>query len=398
MKETFGQLSLLLLVWFVPFCAAQDLNQQVTDKYVEQIHAITRNKGAVHPDLIEPYQSLSETYFQQKDYVKAGSILNVAIQIRRVNEGLFNQSLIPHLKQLSLIYWLNQQHNQADQLRKNISEIKLYGQDRKGLVAISAHDQLAYWYHTTYRYREARKQLKEITQILRKSLGSDTIKLAPYLIRLAETYRSEQATIDPDLLPEFNAVGSREAKLVYQSTYLSPAIVALKQAKLLYDQSDDDQSSSLAKVSVLLGDLYMASDRPQHASTYYQDANDFLRNGEDYRATHTKFFARPKLIRFPKLSPRTRRITDSDKDVNNRTPMKVRLELSYTVTSRGRLENLKITAAQPPNTVNISRSEITRIARYRPAWSDNQLVDTHDVKHTYSYNVLTGESSSNIVQ
>lgn len=391
MKETYRQLYLLLLVCFSSLGVAEGPDQKVLDKYAEQIQRLNSDMGKAHRDLIEPYQSLSEVYFQQEDYVNAGSMLNTAIQLRRVNDGLFNESLLPHLERLSYIYLLSQRHSQADQIRKNISEIKLYRQDRSGLGAIPAHDQMASWYHDTDRYEKARAELRTITQIIRKKLGPDALELGPYLIRIAKTYLSTQVEIDPSSLRGSTDLSNLKAEQIHHRSYLTPAISALKRTQRLYDQNAADQMlDDRAKVNALLGDCYMVSDRPQQASAYYKIADDLLRSQEGYLANQLNFFATPKLIRFPKLIPNTARHTGDD------AAKMANIEFSYTVTRLGRLANLKVNSINPPDVININRSQIARIARYRPVFSGNQLVDTHNVRHTFSYNFHTGESSSTI--
>ena len=381
------------LMWSMPL-AADEQAERMLALYTEQIETLRQNKGAIHADLIEPYQSLGEIYFQQKDYAKAGGVLSTAVQLHRVNHGFFNQELIPSLDRLALTYWFLKDHDKADRVRNHIAEIKLYRRDRKGLEAILAYDDLATWYQTTSRYKKARVKLKEIINILKKNIGASATELGPYLIRIADTYKAAQIEIDPELLPQADGFGGGIEQHFYLNAYLTPAVAALKRAQAVYKQSPDDKALAMRiEIHARLGDWYIASDRPNQANNYYQFAIGALAATAGGDSLHAKLFTTPKLLRFPRLNTNIRRSVR-----RSETTQEVVLELTYTVTRRGHLRDLKVIAMEPPNAIRIDRAEIIRIARYRPAIADNRMVDTTQVRHVYHYNLHTGESNTAIVR
>ena len=78
----------------------QELDKQELNKHQQAIHELQSNLGVYAPQLQEAYGDLAALYEEVEDYESAISIYSNALQISRINTGLYSEQQLPIIKSL----------------------------------------------------------------------------------------------------------------------------------------------------------------------------------------------------------------------------------------------------------------------------------------------------------
>lgn len=400
-----------------------DSGNSQLDRYIKQYQALItgqeKQHGAMDPQLGEDLLGLGLLYKNHGLYDKAGKVLNQALQIKRVNDGIQNMDQIPILKALievntaaknwdelnrnyQLLLWVNQRNLKSgdpailpvidmvgrwklmaytngllsEDPARTLSDIinlyqstinileELHGKNDPRLIiplkglAIARY-QLAVQTRNT--------PLREFDSAFRRTQLSQ--QCVPYVdprgfvqmvCGMVETpnlnyYTSKQVTKDQQVAMQMNSVRSSLTRIV-KITSANPKLSPYERANALVD----------------LGDWFFIDNMEDRAMENYKKAYQILKNEKDNKSDLDKLFGRPMIIPFATLRNNYHNVK------NKQVLTKPYVKLTFSVTADGKARNIQIVEASDPRnyTIRNAARENIRSAVFRPRFLNGKPVAT----------------------
>lgn len=391
----------------------------------QQIETIERAQHRYHTDLIKPLTLLGDALHGAKNYPGALDAYGRAIHLTRVSSGLHSADQVEGVYREANVHRSAGDPQQANDREEYAWDVlqKTHGRYSPKLLPGIHH--LAKWYDKTYNVIAARGLYMRAIRIVEANYTEQHPEMVTALHGLAQTYRTERfpPTYFNNSAADFSKVRANNSRSEDNTAMLLnqfprgekalKRIVRIQQANLALleptivsatevnnteaKQTDAEQTQvnpkqtitdpdALAKARqnlvaalVDLGDWYLLFDRSRIAVQYYTQAeviNTQLGPGQ------TKLdFSRPQLLHFPApLDPR---------------PPKPRfrgerkegvVELSYTITVRGSIANLKTVNSLPKGLMDYRVRKSMLSARYRPTFAGGVPASTQGQTYRHKFN------------
>ena len=312
-----------------------------------------------------------------------------AVYVNRMNHGLHDASQLPLLDRITELHALRDEWDEANQLQEYAFYVhqRLHGNQNPEILP--AMYRMARWYQSTGAVLSARDLYERAIGIVEQTYGKDDIRLVEPLQQLAQTYRHERYPVvgaDRDDDPSFRittgrSFGPREPQMA--RTTLNPYGVgerALVRATELQIAHPDTTATQKADALKELADWYLLFDKWNQSMDTYAEARDVLSaSGLDDQQIAEKF-AKPVPLVFPVPSPPspppwTEGVRSAEGYV----------DMTYDVTSRGRVRNLSIEDSKPEGLLDFRMRKAVRAARFRPQFVDGKPVDTEGVEYRHRF-------------
>jgi tetratricopeptide (TPR) repeat protein len=364
--------------------------------YQFYIADLESREGPYAPGLSEQLLGLGAAYQDQGLHAEAVRAFKRGVHLSRINNGLYSADQIPLLQRLITSHIANGEYEEADERQYYLYRVqrKLYQPGAPQLA--SAMLDRAEWQRQAYflsvgdvaftRLLSMWELYRTVLGNIAQSEGSYSRSLLDPLNGLLETQYlistySGESTSGFEVNASEGSTGVEEGRfnMVRLSNYKQgqSVITAMRE---VYTFNEPEESPLPAETLVKLGDWHFWHRKRESAITSYQQAWDELAalpEGDDYIEA---VFSQPVLL---PNGP------DSPTEIEPPEVISGYAQVSYTVSDRGRVENLELLGAEPlekdgpVETMQLMRQ--LRASTYRPRFEDRQPVDTETIVKRYAY-------------
>jgi len=325
--------------------------------YQRHIKNLESNQGIYGAQLGEPLMGLGLAYQIENDHERAAAMFKRALQIKRINNGLYDLGQVPILDQLiksniAKQNWIDVDGNYQWMLwlhRRN------YDGDDPGLLPVL--DRVGRWKLNAYKHR----LLKDREE---------------YLLRDADSiYRETIASVSA-----YNATDPRLVGLLYGQALANYPIIPNKVGRILqrvitiYETNPELPRLGHANALIHLGDWRLLQGRHAGAHRAYRDAHALLASDAANREHLASLFGVPRIIPDVKMT-----LPELDEYRNNRAQREYVIA-SLDVSEHGRPGNVKILELSLPKGKGNDRTakKVVKSRRYRPRYQNGEPVATVD--------------------
>lgn len=323
--------------------------------YQRHIKDLESNQGIYGAQLGEPLMGLGLAYQIENDHERAAATFKRALQIKRINNGLYDLDQVPILDQLiksniAKQNWMDVDGNYQRMLwlhRRN------YEGDDPGLL--TALDRVGRWKLNAHRHR----LLKDREE---------------YLLRDADRiYRETIAAVSAR-----NATDPRLIGLLYGQALANYPIIPNKVGRILqrvitiYETNPELPKLGHANALIHLGDWRLLRGWQDGAHQTYRDAHALLASDAANREHLASLFGAPRIIPDVKMV-----LPELDEYRNSRAEREYVLAL-LDVSEHGRPGNIKILELSLPDGRGNDRTakKVVKSRHYRPRYQNGEPVAT----------------------
>lgn len=326
--------------------------------------------------LVNPLKGLAAAQLQTGRPDLAAQTYQRAVHVTHVNEGPHNLDQIEILENLAEVQLRVGELETARDLQETIFALNAKRYDANSLEMIPPLMRRAEWQRRAGFIFDERATYRRVIRIIEDRLGPDSVELTEPLILLGRSF----------LLMDTSGATS------YQSASVSTGETYLKRALRVAVESPDSSWQGIADATLALGDFYMQIGNSQRGREAYRNTWNLLSEqdirGEKLERRRAELETiRP--LRYNELpeyigDAQPTGIQEADDPIRQGT-----ITMSYTVTDRGRAEDLKLVEQQPDAFVELQRNVIREVRRrvFRPRFEDGEPVATPGqvLVHTFYY-------------
>jgi TonB family protein len=357
---------------------------------------VERSTSRFDISLVAPLTMLGDAYSGEGKYKEALRAYERARHITRVNDGLHATQQIDLLYRESDAYVALGKPEKANDRQEYAFEtlLQAYGPVSPELIPGLYH--LGAWYERSSNVFGARTVYERAVEILERNNdhGSNNAELVTALRGLARSYKDER--FPPHELPEDRMPGAMASSSNPYSggepmgpgpavvvNRFGPGEVALLQVVKLVSADPAATPLDVALAEIDLADWYLLFDKEARATPVYVHARQIMRE----RAAMTDdqiavYFGKPTVLYRP--------VPDNPAappEPLRSNPKEGHVELSYTVTAQGQVDDLKTLSSEPEGMMDLKVRRGMRVARFRPRFEgDSPVISVNQIyRHTFTY-------------
>jgi tetratricopeptide (TPR) repeat protein len=319
---------------------------------------------------IRPLHGLGVSFLAARDPESAVVALKRAADLSRNNDGLFNIGQVEFIDALIDAYEATGRFAESEKEAGYALRVEEAAYGRNSVKLLDRLDKLARWFENDRRYTSERNTYERSLAILQKSGANNDLRRIPPLRGIARSFRLEAfyGIEGADNGATFNT-GNNGAPVFAEGTQQRRGESSLTSALAIIDSVQPTDQVLRGEVLTDLGDWYLVANNTRRAYDTYAEAWKALNDARD-----TKLLEWPRVLAY--------RPSVSSVDRSQLDPKEAQLkavELHFTVTRDGRLENVTSPTLDVPE--GIVRNSITsmRRSRYAPRIENGAAVATNDV-------------------
>ncbi len=357
---------------------------------------LERSTSRYDASLVAPLTMLGDAYAGEAKYKEALRSYEQARHITRVNDGLHATQQIDLLYRESDTLVAMGKPEKANDRQEYAFETLIHAYGPVSPELIPGLYRLGAWYERTSNVFGARTVYERAVDILERNneRGSNNAELVTALRRLAKTYKDER--FPPHELPEERMPGAplMSSSNMYGGEYMGPGPavvvnrfgpgeVALLQVVKLVSADPASTPLDVALAEIDLADWYLLFDKEARATPVYVHARQIMHE----RAAMTDdqiavYFGKPTALYRP--------IPDNPAmppEPLRSNPKEGHVELSYTVTAQGQVDDLRTLSSEPEGMMDLKVRRGMRVARFRPRFEGDTPVSSVNqiYRHTFTY-------------
>jgi len=341
--------------------------------FAAAIEIIEDNEDQLNAGLINPLRGLGAAQLEGGRPDLASRSFGRAVHISHVNEGPHNLQQIEILEALAET---NLRLGDLDTARDNhdmIYSLNLRHFEDNAIGMVPSLMRRASWQRRTGYILDERATYRRIIRIIEAYNGKDDVALVLPLKKLGESY----FFVDTSDATPFQAATAASGEMYF------------KRAVRIATENPDADWATLADAKLALGDYYNFRADVGRARSNYGDAWDLMSADPE----RLQYRARALEVIIPlNADPIPRFVGDAtvrDREENDPGIREGRIVVSYDVSARGRVQELKIVEAAPTEFDDIQRMvrREMRTRIFRPRYEDAQPVATPNqaLSHTFYY-------------
>jgi tetratricopeptide (TPR) repeat protein len=319
---------------------------------------------------IRPLHGLGVSFMGAHDPESAVVALKRAADLSRNNDGLFNIGQIEFIDALVDAYTASGRYAESEKEAGYALRVEEAAYGRNSVKLLDRLDKLARWYENDRRYTSERNTYERSLAILQKNGAPNDLRRVAPLRGIARSFRLEAfyGIEGADSGATFNT-GNNGAPVFADGTQQRRGESSLTSALAIIDSVQPVNAGLRGEVLTDLGDWYLVANNTRRAYDTYAEAWKSLSDARD-----TKLLEWPRVLAY--------RPSVSSVDRSQLDPKEAQLkavELHFTVTRDGRLENVTSPTTDVPE--GIVRNSVTsmRRSRYAPRIENGAAVATNDV-------------------
>ena len=361
-KEIFGENSYRLITPLNNLGSAYYMVEEyelAQEIFRECIQLIESNSNIISPELSSPLYGIALTLNQFGQYEDAVKVLDRALRINHVNNGLYNPDQIKIHDSLTESYVgakdvEKANHHQSFQVF--ISK-KYYGINN--LQVDESLNKLAQWYKRT-------GQIYSEREIHRELLNRQETRKEGDMASLVETYKN------------LSFSHRREGMDLFQS--INPLKKAIEAINLM----EAPDLNLKFEVLLDLGDTYISFGRIQSAKKAYLECWMLINEDQLMREIIEDRFSEPVRVRNVQI-PKTFPLPIIGEEIGETIPGSI--SINYDVDTNGQTINIEVIESTPKGIIDKEASKIINRVIYRPKYIDAEPQSTEGLSTRHEYNV-----------
>ena len=364
--------------------------------YDEAIAEITELKGPHSINLVDPLLGKGRSYLARRQYEEAKDSLEIAQSIARRQDGVYSSVQLEILENLANINLRSGEFKKANDLQKFAFRIDQDRYGERNLKLLPAYDKLINWYLNTGQYRNVRRELKNVMDLIQEEASEHDPRLIEYLRLVAKTRRLQGITKSyPSLVDALEVIENNpELPMAIKSNvYLELADAynvrkKTKEAARYYiqaqwaNQTEPDLIAMTSSVVVRSYGLKIIANFEVPLAD--QDYPVKIVDNQDLFS-----ISRERLSQFVVGSPFQFRRWELIQNLGLRPNLNFsrRMEVTYQfdVTANGKAEKIQLIASNAPTKLDKFMEKVLRKALFRPAFVDGVPSSKTDFRLTQSF-------------
>lgn len=337
------------------------------------IDIIKDNEDKLSSMLINPLKGLGAAQLANGRPDLATETYSQAVHISHVNSGPHNLEQVEILEALAETNLRIGELSAAKNNQDMIYALTLRHYSGESMDLIDPLMRRASWQRRTGFILDERATYRRIIRIIETKYGKDDLRLIEPLMRLGESYFYVDTS-------ESNS---------FQSTSVTSGELHFKRAERLAEEHPDATWRMLVETKLALGDHYNFRGNPGRARKVYAEVWDLLSEDAERLETRQQVLEQLVALNEDAVTHYVGSATRADRASANSEIREGRIVVTYDVSSRGRVGNLRIIEEEPGQFDDMRRTVVrelrTRI--FRPRHVDGHPVDTPNqvFRHTYYY-------------
>jgi tetratricopeptide (TPR) repeat protein len=341
--------------------------------FMASIDIIERIDDNLSPALINPLQGLAATQaaIGRPDLAKLS--YQRAVHVSHVNEGPHNKDQVEILESMAELDISQGEYEDATDIQEHIYAIQSRNLDPDSLDMIPALEKRAGWQHRLQQYHRERVTWRQIIDIIEDHEGKESLTLIGPLTNLGKSYLFVSPA-EFDYQPEVSTSSGESY---------------LRRADTIAEEHPDATWETRENTLLSLGDYYILSGRPGRAVQTYQDAWEMLTEGDVPEMVGARREHLEKVKMLQRVFP-PRYYNSQREEVGQLPPDSFEtgtMSFSFTVSSNGRVTNLRHIETQPRELSEFSEVVGRSLRRliYRPRMVNAEITPTPDVIYTHEF-------------
>ncbi len=338
--------------------------------FTSAVEIIELTEDRLNDALVNPLKGLGAAQLAIGRPDQARQTFEHAAHITRVNDGPHNIGQIEILESIAESFIRMGDMDSAREIldRIHIINVKFFEEDPMGLLPTLMTR--AEWQHRAGYYADERVTYRRTIRIIESSQGKDSSLLVEPLRRLGESFYF------PDL----------SMSTVQQQGTISSGESYLKRAARIAEKAKDMDWQESTRTRLALADYYNFTNAQNRARSIYTETWEFLSTDAERIKLRDQLFSDPVPIQ---VGPLPEFAGGSQiGEVQADELLKGKIVVTYSVTSRGRIHDLK-TEAFPPQFVDM-QTMVHRELRsrlFRPRFVDGDAVAAENLvfEHAFTY-------------
>ena len=338
------------------------------------IEIIEDNEDRLNAQLVNPLKGLGAAQLEGGRPDLARETFGRAMHVTHVNEGPHNLDQIEILESIAETDLRMGDFDGARDMHDSIYALQLrkHSKDQMGLVEPLMRR--AAWQHRAGFIYDERATYRRVIRIIEVNVDKDDVQLVTPLIMLGRSFfYIDQSGVDN-----------------YQDTRMSTGEVYFRRAGRIAEDNPESDWQTLTKAKLALADYYMYENNSQRARQVYSDVWTLLSEDEDRLDARRKQLEGIVSLRGQNLPQYIDPEDANDDDTLTDDPLlRGNVTVAYEISARGRVNNLKLIEAQPPEFTDMQRTVQREMRQrlYRPRYQDAEAVVSPDqvFEHTYYY-------------
>ena len=341
--------------------------------FTAAIEIIKDNEDKLSSMLINPLKGLGAAQLANGRPDLAAETYTQAVHISHVNSGPHNLDQVEVLEALAETNLRIGEISAAKNNQDMIYALTLRHYSGNSMDLIEPLMRRASWQRRTGFILDERATYRRIIRIIESTYGKDDLQLIEPLMRLGESYFYVDTS-------ETNA---------YQSTSVTSGELHFKRAERIAEENPEATWKILMDAKLALGDHYNFRGDQGRARKVYAEVWDLLSTDEERLAMRQQVLEQLVALNESAVTRYFGTATRKDRASSSSAIREGRIVVTFDVSSRGRVDNLRIIEDEPGAFDDLRRTVVrelrTRI--YRPRHVDGQPVDAPEqvFRHTYYY-------------
>ena len=332
---------------------AAEENYKIAIALVEKYH------GLLSPRLINPLIGLGGVYNRLERYAPAVDTFSRALRVNHVEKGFTNPDQFPIRDGMTESYIGLDETDEANFHQETQLEINRRRFGSQSAETAGAYSKLGDWYTRS----------GQVEPALESYARADRI------------YRNEGSVVLHQRIASLEAL----AQLYQRLGQLGPSSSVLRRALEIVNAEAELDLPLRARVLVDLGDLYTIFNKLDSAASRYLGAWDDLSSDDDYLDARDEYFDQPVRVAGMRLAN-----LSSTAEAREAPRGQLRdgyVLLSYTVTPRGRVADIKIIESDPPDVMDERLVSLWQRSKFRPRYVDGQAVAAENLllRHDFTW-------------
>ena len=341
--------------------------------FFASIDIVERIDDNLSPALVNPLQGLAATQAAMGRPDLARLSYRRAVHVTHVNDGPHNRGQVDILESLAELHISQGDFDEAVDIQEHIFAIQSRKVEPDTIDLVPALEKRARWQHRLQRYHRERLTWRQIIDIVEDHYGKNSLQLIPPLTSLGKSYLFVSPA-EFEYGPEVSAASGE--------TYL-------KRATRIAMEHPDTTWQTVEESLLALGDFYILSGRPNRAEVTYEDAWTLLSAG----GSREKLDARKEHLEQVQLLQRVYppKYYNSDRRDDGTAPPESfeigTVSFSYSVTTTGRVSNVKLIELQPREITDFSPAVGRALRRmvFRPRMENGAVTYATDLIYTHDF-------------
>ncbi len=335
------------------------------------IEIIEDTDDRLSKNLVNPLKGLGSAQLESGRPDLAAATFGRAVHVTHVNEGPHNMEQVDILESIAETNYRLGLYDDAKKAQDRIYALTTRHYRSEPLSLVQPLMRRAAWQHRVGYFHDERATYRKIIRLLEEHIGDDDVRLVEPLIMLGRSYYYVDTSVPQP----------------YQTPPVATGELYFKRAHRIAEADEQAAYLTLTEAKLALADFYLSQTNQGRARKLYAETWDLLSQDELRLDDRNEMLEKPVLLRFNAIPKYVGKASSDDSASQDEKLLTGTVSAIFTVSSRGRVSDLRITASTPPEFADITRitQRELRSRVYRPAFVGGRPVDTPDQEYTHNF-------------